>query len=209
MSRKTSTKVRCEAACAERESCGSKVVTPYCHHESAQRVAHAVNHYAVHVMFARRMHTNRVRLTCPGYSGTVKFVEAEVLINARSSTVWDVITDGGNLTVWDSGITEIHGEIRNGGTIRIRTALGGNRMFRLRVEQLPGEVMTWTGGIPLGLFTGVRTFTLTSHGTMTHLRVREEFSGPLLSAIWKRMPDMEPALDAYVKAAKARAELFG
>lgn len=157
-------------------------------------------------MFARKLTRSPVGLTCPGYSGTVKFVED---INARSSTVWDVITDEGNLTVWDSGITEIHGEIRNGGTLRIRTTSGGNRMLQLRVEQLPGEVMTWTGGIPLGLFTGVRTFTLTSQGTMTHLLVREEFFGPLASAIWKRMPDMKRALDAYVKAAKARAELFG
>jgi hypothetical protein len=48
-------------------------------------------------------------------------LEAGIPINARSSTVWDVITDAGNYTVWDSGITEIHGDIRNGGTIRIRT----------------------------------------------------------------------------------------
>lgn len=35
------------------------------------------------------------------------FVEAETLINARSQIVWDIITDAGNYTVWDSGITDI------------------------------------------------------------------------------------------------------
>ncbi len=123
--------------------------------------------------------------------------------------MWDVITDEGNLTVWASGITEIRGEIRNGGTIRIRTTSGGKRTFRLRVEQRPGELMTWTGGMPLGLFTGVRTFTLTPQGTMTHFKVREEFTGPLVPVIWKRMPDMQSTFIDFVNAVKGRAELFG
>lgn len=136
-------------------------------------------------------------------------MEAEALINARSATVWDVITDAGNLPVWNSGVTEIEGEIRNGSVIRIRTASGGKKVFRLRVQQLPGEVMTWKGGMPLGLFTGLRTFRLTPQGSMTHLNVREEFTGPFVTTMWKRMPDLQPELDAYVKATKARAELFG
>lgn len=70
-------------------------------------------------------------------------------------------------------------------------------------------MMTWKGGIPFGLFTGLRTFTLIPQGTMTHLTVREELTGPLVPALWKRMPDLRPELEAYVRAAKARAELFG
>lgn len=33
-----------------------------------------------------------------------------------------------------------HGELGNGGSIRIRTRAGGNRTFRLRVQQMPGGV---------------------------------------------------------------------
>ncbi|HEX9089386.1 MAG TPA: SRPBCC domain-containing protein [Arthrobacter sp.] len=139
----------------------------------------------------------------------MKYFEAETLINAGDSTVWEIITDGGNFTVWDSGITRIDGELRNGGTIRVRTRTGGNRTFRLRVQQIPGEVMTWTGGLPWGLFKGVRTFTLTPHGGMTHLRVREEFTGPLLVPLWNTVPDLERAFTDYVSAVKKRAELLG
>ena len=71
--------------------------------------------------------------------------EAKTLINARNFTVWEIITDGGNYTVWDSGITHISGGLRNGATIRVRSRTGGNRTFRLRAQQIPGEVMTWTG----------------------------------------------------------------
>lgn len=139
----------------------------------------------------------------------MKSFEAEAMIYARSSTVWDIITDDSNYTVWDSGITRIDGQVRNGGTIRIRTRTGGNRSFRLRVQQIPGEVMTWTGALPLGLFTGVRTFTLSPHGGKTHLRVKEEFSGPLLGLVWKAVPDLGQNCTAYVNAVKERAELIG
>ena len=139
----------------------------------------------------------------------MKSFEAETLINARNSTVWDIITDGGNYTVWDSGITRIDGQLRNGGPIRVRSRAGGNRTFRLRVQQIPGEVMTWTGGLPWGLLKSVCTFTLTPHGGMTHLRVREELTGPLLGPMWRTVPDLEPGFADYVSAVKKRAELLG
>jgi hypothetical protein len=139
----------------------------------------------------------------------MKSYEAEILVNARNSTVWDIITDASNFTVWDSGITRIQGELRNGGTIKIRTRTGGNRTFRLHVQQIPGEVMTWTGGLPLGMFKGMRTFTLSPRSGMTHLRVKEEFNGPLLGLIWRTVPDLGQDCTGYVNAVKERAELIG
>ncbi len=137
-------------------------------------------------------------------------VEAEILINAQGSTVWDIITDARNYTVWESGITHIRGELSSGGTIRIRTHTGGNRTFRLRVQQIPGEVMTWTRGLPLGLLTGVRTFTLEPLGGMTRLRVKEEFTGPLCGLLlWEFVSDTQQAFIDYVDAVRKRAEILG
>ena len=62
---------------------------------------------------------------CAGYRRSVHSVEAEALIKARGSTVWDIITDTRNYTVWYSGITHVAGEVRNGGSIRIRTRAAG------------------------------------------------------------------------------------
>ena len=42
----------------------------------------------------------------------MQFFECEEPINARSSTVWNIITDAGNFTVWESGITWVDGEVR-------------------------------------------------------------------------------------------------
>ena len=145
-----------------------------------------------------------------GYGRFMHSVEAEALIKARDSTVWDIITDAGNYTVWDSGITHVTGELRNGGTIKIRTRTCGSRIFRLRVQQRPGEVMTWTGGLPLGLITGVCTFTLEPHDDgKTHLRVKEEITGPLRGLVGKAMPDARQPLIDYVNAVRKRSEILG
>jgi uncharacterized protein YndB with AHSA1/START domain len=138
----------------------------------------------------------------------VKYFQSETLINAHASTVWNVITDAGNLTVWESGITTIDGELKHGAKIRIRTTAGGKRTFRFQVRQLPREVMTWTGGLPFGLLKRTRTFTLTPEKTLTRLRVTEELKGPLTVLDRKTSAEMMQALSDYVSATKSRAELF-
>ena len=67
--------------------------------------------------------------------------------------------------------------------------------------------MTWSGGMPLGLFKGVRTFTLApgSDGT-TRFTMREEYSGPLLPMIWRSMPDLGPSFRQFADGLKQHAE---
>jgi hypothetical protein len=46
--------------------------------------------------------------------------------------------------------------------------LNPKRAFPVTVKEFsPGERMVWSGGMPLGLFRGVRTFTLTQEGGST------------------------------------------
>lgn len=133
--------------------------------------------------------------------------ESEVLINARSSTVWEVITDTANFAVWDSGITEIEGELRNGGTVRVKTMDGG-RAVRLRVQQLPGEVMVWRSGLPLGLLRRTQTFVLSPQDGLTRLRVTNEISGPLLRFTRAPASEAQRVQAGYTGAVKHRAELL-
>lgn len=138
----------------------------------------------------------------------MEYFASEALINARASTVGEVITDAGNLTVWESGVTAIDGELRNGGIIRIKTADAGDRSLRFRVRQMPGEVMTWTRGLPLGLLKRVRTFTLSPQAGRTHLMVKEQVSGPLAGLAGNTRPDTAHTLNDYVNAIMNRAELL-
>ena len=66
--------------------------------------------------------------------------------------------------------------------------------------------MTWAGGMPLGLFRGVRTYTLTPEDGGTRFRMREEYTGPLLPLIWRSMPDLAPSFEQFARGLKARTE---
>ena len=66
--------------------------------------------------------------------------------------------------------------------------------------------MVWTGGLPFGLFKGVRTFTMVPKGDSVEFAMREVFSGPLARLIESSLPDMQPAFDEFAAALKARAE---
>lgn len=138
----------------------------------------------------------------------MKSFEAETLILAEASTVWSIITDAGNYPVWDSGIAEVIGQVGHGERIRIRTHDGDKRVFDLRVSQVPGQVMTWSGGLPLGLLQYERTFTLTDYTGITHLHVRASTNGPLRGLARKTMSDSHLSLARYVDAVKFRAELL-
>jgi hypothetical protein len=141
----------------------------------------------------------------------VKFYEAETVIGAPLATVWNVITDGAAYPEWNSGVTAIDGTIAEGARIKVHTEASPKRAFPVHVTLSANHrVMTWTGGMPLGLFRGVRVFDLeaTDDGG-THLHVREEYSGPLLPLIWRSMPDLQPAFDTYVAGVQERAEARG
>jgi hypothetical protein len=62
------------------------------------------------------------------------------------------------------------------------------------------------GGMPLGLFRGVRMYTLTPWPGGTRLDIREEYTGPLLPLMWRSMPYLEPSFDQLVRGLKPRAE---
>jgi hypothetical protein len=60
--------------------------------------------------------------------------------------------------------------------------------------------------MPLGLFRGVRTYTLTAQGSSTVFHMREEYTGAMLGAIWKSMPDLQPSFDTFAAGLKKRVE---
>lgn len=139
----------------------------------------------------------------------MRFYETSTQIDADPPTVWTVLTDLEGYTSWDSGIVETTGAIGAGAKIAIRSAVDPRRTFRLRVTELERPTtMCWTGGAPLRLFTGRRTFRLRplSDGTATEFRMREEFTGPLVPLIWRSMPDLQPSFDRFAAGLRARAE---
>lgn len=132
--------------------------------------------------------------------------EASAEIAAPPERVWEVLTDGAHYPEWDSGVTKVEGAVADGGKIKVFTEVGGDRAFPVRVSTDPPGSMTWTGGMPLGLFKGVRTFTLVASGEGTSFHCREVFTGPLVGMMAKQMPDLQPSFDRFAAGLKAAAE---
>jgi hypothetical protein len=138
----------------------------------------------------------------------MKFYEATAQIAAPPEAIWAILVDAPGLSQFDSGIERVDGRIAAGETITVYSKASTGRAFPVKVVAFtPNRSMRWSGGMPLGLFKGERTFTLVprADGT-TELAVREEYSGPLLGMMWRSMPDLQPSFDQFVRGVKQRAE---
>ena len=138
----------------------------------------------------------------------MKSYDATSRINATPDAIWRVLTDAPGMSQWDSGVERVEGRIAPGETIKVYSKVSPGRAFPVKVTEFePGKRMTWSGGMPLGLFKGVRTFTL-APGTdgATRFTVREEYTGPLLPLIWRSMPDLGPSFRQFAVGLKERAE---
>jgi hypothetical protein len=77
----------------------------------------------------------------------------------------------------------------------------------LKVTQLNApERMVFLGGMPLGLFSGRRTYTLVREGAGTRFTMREEYSGLLAGMITRWIPDLGPSFRQVADGLKHRLE---
>ena len=137
----------------------------------------------------------------------MKFYEVTQTINASPEQVWEVLRDGPGFVSWDSGIVKFEGTIALGNKIKLFSEVSPGRAFPLKVDQMDGaRKLVFKGGMPLGLFKGVRTYVLTPEGAGTKFHMREEYSGPLLDIFWKSMPDLQPSFDKFASGLKAKVE---
>ena len=129
-------------------------------------------------------------------------------IRAPAETIWGIVTDAPAYPDWDSGVERIEGRIAPGEKIKVFSEMNPGRGFPVKVTEFePTRRMTWTGGMPLGLFKGVRTFTLDpGPDSTTRFEMRETFSGPLLPLMRRSMPDFSPSFEKYGAGLKALAE---
>lgn len=128
----------------------------------------------------------------------MKFYEVRRHIDAEPAAVWAVLTDPDRLLAAGAGITRIEGRIEQSSTFTLWSEAVPGRGFKTHVSQFqaPNRMM-WEGGLPAGLFRGVRTFTLAATDGGTDFVMREEFTGLLLPLIWRTMPDLQQSFDAF------------
>jgi uncharacterized protein YndB with AHSA1/START domain len=134
--------------------------------------------------------------------------EAESTIAATPEKVWAVLVQGAEWPNWDSGVASVEGTISPGKKLKIQSKVAPGRTFPVKVTRFaePGS-LEFTGGMPLGLFKGVRTYTLTRDKTGgTLFTMREEYSGRLAGSIGKSIPDLNPSFRQFAIGLKTRVE---
>lgn len=123
-------------------------------------------------------------------------------IDASPEAVWEVVSRPDRYPDWPSGVlavTGADGGARVGQKLRIESAANPGKAFPVRVvEVTPPRRMTFRGGMPMGLFTGTRTYVLDPIGdTGTRFTMREDYGGPAAGLMTRTIPDLQPSFDQF------------
>ena len=138
----------------------------------------------------------------------MKTFASSITIQAAPETIWAILTDAPAYPEWNPTVDKVEGRIERGQKIKVFAKISPDRAFPAKVSEFkPNEKMVWSGGMPLGLFKGERTFTLTpgADGSV-EFSMREVFSGLMSPLIERSIPDLQPEFDRFAEALKRKAE---
>jgi hypothetical protein len=138
----------------------------------------------------------------------MKVFSVRVSIRATPERIWALLTDAAGFTRWNNTVQKVDGKIALGERVTVHPKINPGRAFPVTVAEFePSRRMVWTGGMPLGLFKGERTFTLTPglNGDV-EFSMREEYTGFMAPLICRSIPDLQPAFDEFASDLKRAAE---
>ena len=130
-----------------------------------------------------------------------------VSIGAPAQRVWDLLVDAPGYKKWNTSVVSIEGPIEAGSTIKLVSAVDPKRTFVLKVTQMtPPRQMVWSGGMPLGLFTGTRTFLIEPEAQGCRFSMSEVYTGLFSGLIFKSIPDLTDSFKQFADGLKGAAE---
>ena len=131
-------------------------------------------------------------------------------INAPAQRVWDLLVDAPGYKRWNSSVVIIDGEIADQKTIKLVSAVNPGRTFVLKVTAMdPPRRMVWSGGMPLGLFTGTRTYVIEPAAGGSRFSMSELYTGLLSGLFFKSIPDLTDSFNQFAQGLKTAAEKPG
>jgi len=140
--------------------------------------------------------TNIFSMTC----------RVEAKIHAKAGNIWQLLTDAKGFSHWNSTVSGIDGDIRQGQRIRIHVP-GTTRTFKPIVSGVvANKTMTWSDGMR-SIFKGIRTFELRPYSDeLTEFVMEEQFSGFVFALVKNKLPDFKPIFETYALDLKNEAE---
>ena len=128
-------------------------------------------------------------------------------IDAPPERVWGFLADASSYRDWNRAVLSIEGTIATGNTISLVSTANPKRTFKLRITAMAApNRMVWSDGMPLGLFSGVRTYLVQPREGVTHFEMTEEYSGLLSGLFTKAIPDLTESFNLFADSLKTVAE---
>lgn len=120
-------------------------------------------------------------------------------LEASPAAVWELLTDAERYKDWNSAVVSIKGPIKLGNKIELVSTADPKRTFTLKVTEMQApNRMVWSDGMPMGLFLGERTYTVTENADGgSEFTMVEEFTGLLAPLITRVIPDLTSSFEAF------------
>ena len=123
-------------------------------------------------------------------------------IQADPAIVWALLTHASDFPRWNSTVTSMKGEIREGGTVELKSILDEKRTFKLKVKEfVPEKRLVWGDAM------GSRVYTLSrGDAGSTHFSMTEKIGGPLFPLFAGAIPSFDAVFERYAADLKKEAE---
>lgn len=122
-------------------------------------------------------------------------------IRADPAIVWALLTHASDFPRWNSTVTSIKGEIREGGSVALKSVLDDKRTFKLKVKEfVPERRLVWGDAM------GTRVYRLEKVSGGTRFSMREKIGGPLFPLFAGSIPPFDEVFERYAADLKKEAE---
>jgi uncharacterized protein YndB with AHSA1/START domain len=124
-------------------------------------------------------------------------------IHADPAIIWSLLTNAADYSRWNSTIISLEGEIKPGGTLKLKSTLDEKRTFNLKVKEMePTRRLVW------GDSQGSREYTL-SQGQgddAVIFTMREKIGGLFFPLFARFIPSFDESFEQFAADLKQEAE---
>lgn len=122
-------------------------------------------------------------------------------IQADPDIVWALLTNAADHPRWNSTVRSIHGQIRQGETIELKSILDEKRTFKLKIKEFePEKRLVWGDAM------GNRVYTITRNGTGVQFTMAEKIGGPFFPLFARYIPSFDESFEQFAADLKREAE---
>lgn len=123
------------------------------------------------------------------------------LIQADPAIMWALLTHASDYPRWNSTVTSLKGNIRQGEILELKSILDDKRTFKLRVKEIaPEKRLVWGDAM------GNRTYTLDPVHNGVKFTMSEKIGGPLFPLFANAIPSFDKSFQQFAADLKREAE---